>query len=358
MRSTLLLCLGLLTAAPLCAQTFNSPESVEYDALRRRWLVSQNGANRIDVYRPGATPALTPLVSTGITSGPHGLATIGDTLYACDGGRIKGYNLATGAQVFNVNLSASFLNGLTSDGGHYLFATDFSGKKIFRVNTATGAFNLMATTTKTPNGIYYDGAHQRLVFVTWGSAAAVQALSLTDSTVSTLRTTSLSNIDGITRDHEGRWYVAAWGNNGLHQLDSGFTQAPVSVRTGLNSPADIAINAAGDSIAIPNSGGAGNVVFYVVPGIPTGVAADVNPLLPMGCYPNPAATHCLVSLEAALPGATLVLRDTAGRTVREQPLTGTQARLERGTLPDGFYFVSLYDARRQLRAVQKVAFFD
>ena len=55
-----------------------------------------------------------------------------------------------GAQSFSLNLSASFLNGLTTDGTNYLFATDFSAKKIYRICPANNTFNLMCTTIKTP----------------------------------------------------------------------------------------------------------------------------------------------------------------------------------------------------------------
>jgi len=247
----------------LFAQTFNAPESVDYDEVRHRWIVGQNGSGEIHILNP-STMGLT-LLASGIPSGPHGIECVGDTVFVCDGGRIKGYHLLTGTQVFNVNLGATFLNGLTWDGGDYLFATDFSAKRIYRIRISTATYNLMVTTTYTPNGIYYDGNNNRCVFVNWGTNARVQAMSLVDSTVSTLYTTSTSNIDGITRDHSCNWYITTWGGNALRKFTPNFSAAPVSVMTGLSSPADIDINLAGDSIGIPNSGGANNVVFYQVP---------------------------------------------------------------------------------------------
>lgn len=69
----------------------------------------------------------------------------------------------------------------------------------------------MCATIKTPNGIIYDGANNRCVFVTWGSNSPIQAMSLADSTISTLATSTYSNSDGITRDPAGFWYVTCWG---------------------------------------------------------------------------------------------------------------------------------------------------
>ncbi|HYE80127.1 MAG TPA: hypothetical protein VEI97_19285 [bacterium] len=355
MRSRCLTLLALAASLPLHAQTFNAPESVEYDPARHRWLVSQNGGNRIDVYRPGSAAPLTTL-TTGITNGPHGLEVVGDTVYACDGSRIRGFDLNTGQQVFSASLTgASFLNGLASDGARYLFATDFSTQRIYRVNILTGATSRMANTPRTPNGIIYDGAHNRCVFVTWGANAAIMALSLADSTITTLQTTSLGNIDGITRDPAGNWYVSAWSNNALHRLAPGFSTAPTSVMSGLSNPADIGISAAGDSIGIPNAGSASNVVFFTGTALSASQAA-ADPLLPLQCFPNPATTHCLVRLPTRLPGATLALYDAAGQRLRHLPLSDSLTRIERGHLPPGFYYVVLYDEQARQRAVQKVAF--
>jgi PKD repeat protein len=252
--------LSFLFSVSLSAQSFDGPESVEYDALYNRWLVGNTVNGTVVAYSPGV--GTTPFCS-GMASGPYGIETLDSVLYCCDGSRVKGYHLATGVEVFNVNLGATFLNGITSDGVSNLFITDFSAKKIYRLNTVTGNFNVMVTgLVKSPNGIIYDAPNNRCVFVNWGTSAPIMAMSIADSSTSTLITTSLSNIDGISRDLAGNWYVSTWGGNALRKFDPAFASAPVSVMTGLSSPADLGINTAGDSIGIPNSGSANNVVFY------------------------------------------------------------------------------------------------
>lgn len=263
MKKYLLLLSFLLCGGSAFLQTFNSPESVDYDGIRHRWIVGQNGSGQIHILN-GQTMALTSLV-TGIASGPHGIECVGDTVFCCDGAWIRGYNLTTGASVFNLNLGATFLNGITWDGGNFLYTTDFSAKKIYKVNISAVSFTLLANTTYTPNGIIYDGANNRCVFVNWGSTARVQAVDLTNANITNLYTTATSNIDGITRDLQGNWYITTWGGNALRRFDPTFSAAPTTVMTGLTSPADIDINTAGDSIGIPNSGSNNNVVFYVIP---------------------------------------------------------------------------------------------
>jgi hypothetical protein len=340
----------LFSFTALSAQ-FSSPESVEYDAANNRWLVGNNGNGTISAYYP-ATATVVPFAS-GLASGPHGLEILGNTLYACDGGRIKGFDLTTGTQVFNLNLSASFLNGLTTDGVNYLFATDFSAKKIYRVTPATSTFNLMVTTLKTPNGIYYDGANNRCVFVTWGTAAPIQAMSLADSVVTTLTATTLNNCDGITRDNAGYWYVTAWSNNALNRFDPGFT-GQTNVMGSLSSPADIDINAAGDSIGIPNSGGS-TVVFYT--NITTGIAT-VNSATEISVFPNPANGAVQLLLSKPVSKGTCTVTDASGKIVDTVSFTGTQLIIERKKNAAGIYLVSVADANGEIVTTTRISWMD
>ncbi|MCA6362413.1 MAG: hypothetical protein IM638_05210 [Bacteroidetes bacterium] len=337
----------LLPAMFASAQSFNSPESVEYDVAGSRWIVGQNGSGNVNILSP-ASGTLAPF-ATGIPSGPHGIEVAGDTVFVCDGARIKGFNRLTGAQVINTNLGATFLNGITSDGGDNLFVTDFSAKKIYRFNRRTLAYNVMVTgLVKSPNGIYYDGANNRCVFVNWGSNATIMAMSLSDSTTSTLYTSSLSNIDGITRDFAGNWYVTAWGNQSLMRFDPAFATAPVAVMTGLSNPADIDINAAGDSIGIPNSGSANNVVFYAIP-LSTSAELMLNQLR-LNVFPNPAADHIQLRWNAPQAARIEVYSITGmcfgPSTTREFVMIAAgqqEMELQCGLWPRGLYIISLID---------------
>jgi hypothetical protein len=317
----------------MSAQSFNSPESVEYDNVGMRWFVGQNGSGQIHVYSPGSSTLL-PFAS-GLASGPHGLEIMGSVLYACDGSSIKGFDLSSGAQVFNLNLGATFLNGLTTDGSTYLFATDFSAKKIYRICPSTNTFNIMASTTYSPNGIYYDAAGARCVFVNWGTSARIQQMLMSDSSITTLYTSSTSNMDGITRDAAGYWYVTTWGGNALRMFDPTFSAAPTSVMTGLSSPADIDINAAGDSIGIPNSGNANNVVFYVLPTniqAPTQAGASEP-------YPNPTTGSSRIVIKQSVQNGTCEVYDMTGKLISKKSFSGNSCDIGLDDPAEGTYMV-------------------
>ena len=347
MRTSLTV-LCFIASKLLSAQTFNAPESVEYDAVNNRWLVGNNGAGTIFSCNPAVSSTL-PFANQ-IPSGPHGIEILGNVAYCCDGGYIKGFDLNTGAQSFSLNLSASFLNGLTTDGTNYLFATDFSAKKIYRICPANNTFNLMCTTMKTPNGIIYDGANNRCVFVTWGSNSPIQAMSLADSTISTLATSTYSNSDGITRDPAGFWYVTCWGNNALVRWSPTFT-TPTVVMTGLSGPADIDINAAGDSIGIPNSNST-TVVYYT--SITTSIAAMEEDGFDL--FPNPASASCHVYFSNPQKNSNLLLYNSTGEIVRSLYFSGSFIEIERGDLAKGMYVLKLVKEENAISVQRKIIF--
>ena len=260
MRNQLLFLLCLLSISAF-AQSYSSPESVEYDVAHNRWLVSSTGNSTIQ--QRSASGVISQFVNV---SSPYGLEIMGDSVYVCSSGRIKGFSLATGAQGTNLQIpGAAFLNGITSDGAGNLYITDFSGYKIYHVNIpgqyVTNFANLGAAPS--PNGIIHDAPNNRLVFVHWGSNAPIKAVSLTDSTVSTLVASSgYSSIDGIARDGAGNFYISSWGSQKIFKYDNNFSATGVAVvSSGLNNPADIYYATSLDTLGVPNAGN-NTVTFY------------------------------------------------------------------------------------------------
>lgn len=278
------------------AQSYSAPESVEYDAANNRYLVACNGStNSIQQVVPGNAPTL----FTSSVNGPYGIEILGSKLWVCDGGRIKSYNLSNAALVDNINVNGTFLNGITSDGDHFLFVSDFSAKKIYRVNTNTGAFyTMVANTVTSPNGMWYDGANNRVLFVNWGSNAPVKAISLVDSSVTTVVTTSQTNCDGIGRDAAGNYYISSWNPQAVYKYNSSFGSPTSVVSSGLSNPADIFYNTANDTIAVPNSSN-NTVTFHYV-----GTTVSMDELKAddaVRAYPNPVNNSTIFQYSVSTP---------------------------------------------------------
>ena len=253
-----------IVASTVFSQSYSGPESVDYDSDGQRYLVSNSSQGQILSY--DAINDELDIFASGVGSGPHGLEVVGEELFACSGSRLKAYNLITEEQTVNVNLGASFANGITHKGND-VFVTDFSGKDIYRYNTVSGNFNMyIENLPKTPNGIFYDDIQDRLLVVCWGNNAPIYEIDMADSSYTIVANTSLGNCDGIAMDNNGDFYVSAWSNNSISKFNSDFSGNSTVVVPNMSSPADIYYNRATDTLAIPNSGN--NTVVFVGFGAP------------------------------------------------------------------------------------------
>lgn len=283
MKRSALLLVGLVLGMTTYAQSLANPESVEYDASQDRYLISNTSSGQILAQDQGG--ALTVFASlTG--TGPHGLEIQGNVLYACNGGRVKGFDLSSGMEVFNLNLGGSFLNGITSD-GNFLYVTDFSAQSIYRIDVAGQTFSVLtANTNGTPNGIVYDTMLDVLWVVFWGSNAPIKQIDRNSGAIVGTISTNLSNIDGVTIDCFGDLYVASWSPDQI-------TRYPITITTGIpmpwsvSNPADIDYDQVNARICIPNTS-TNSVSLETVSNCITNVE-DVRETRDDIVYPNPVS---------------------------------------------------------------------
>lgn len=267
------------------AQSYSGAESVEFDFANNRYLVSNTSTKKIIARAANGT--LSNFATLSIA--PYGIEIVGDTLYCCTSTSITAINLNTGTQIFNQVIATGnvFLNGITHDPAGNLYLTGFSNNKVYRFNTATRQSNVFVNSTVSqPNGIIYDaydGITPRLVMVSWGPSAAIKAINLADSTMTTLVTTTFSSIDGIAKGKNGQFYISCWGNNSIQRFDSTFANSPTAmVTSGITSPADIYYNQVTDTLAVPFGS---NVNFYFFGSLTAQNTLSANSSIHI--FPNP-----------------------------------------------------------------------
>lgn len=338
----------------LNAQTYNSPESVEFDYVNNRWFIANNGGDNILV-RNSVTGALSVFVPTGFSGGgPHGLEIVGDTLYACSGASIRAYNINTAALVFATNLGATFLNGITHDNSGNLYITDYSGNKIYRFNTNTRQYNVFVSTgLSSPNGIIYDQPNNRCVFVQW--TGAIKSVSLSDSTVTTLVASSgLSSVDGITKDGIGNYYVSSWSPQRITRYTNTFTSPTAVVTTGLSNPADIFYNVVTDTLGVPNSGTGNNTKYYYF-GSATGVNESFNSCSPLSVFPSMIQTTAEIKFELNSDNMVLLeIIDVNGKRLEiltnQKYASGTHSiKFDLSSYSSGVYFIKMTYADQEVK---------
>ncbi|HEX8515066.1 MAG TPA: T9SS type A sorting domain-containing protein [Bacteroidia bacterium] len=278
---------GVLLSLGAYSQTYNSPESIEFDYANNRWLISNTGGGNI-LARNSANGALS--VFTALPSSPYGIEIVGSVLYVCDqSNHVKGYDLTSAAQVMNLTVTgAAFLNGITHDNNGNLFVTDFNGYKIYRINIAAQTYTTFVSgLTAKPNGIIFDQPNNRCVFVSWGTSAAIRQVNLADSTTSILTATSLGNCDGIAKDGSGNYYVSSWSNGSkITRFNNTFSSSSVVVPTGVSNPADIFYNTVTDTLGVPNVA-ANNTTYHYFGSSTTVEDALLTGKLNVSVNPNP-----------------------------------------------------------------------
>jgi len=289
MRKITSLLLLFICSISTNAQSLSGVESVEYDPINNRYLASSDGTSIVAIAPNGALSHF----GSGLTA-RYGMEIVGNTLFAISTTHIKGYDLTSETPVMDLNISgASFLNGLGSDGGNRLWASDFGSKKIYEIditNLSSPTYATVANQTdlnsQQPNGIVYDAANNRIVFVNWGNNAPIKAMDLTSYAVTTVANTTLTNIDGIDRDALGNWYVASWSPARITRYSNDFSSSEIITVPGISSPADICYAIETDTLAIPG----GNQMLFV---------GFENPTV--GITENSATAALRVIYDAGLP---------------------------------------------------------
>ncbi len=325
------------------SQSYSNAESVEYDPINDRWLVS----NRNRIISDDGQGNLTYF---GNGSASHGLEVVGSMLFGVDGSTVRGFDLDSENEVTSIRISgARFLNGLASAGNNILYTTDFTGKKIYKLDFSDlsnpSSEEIVSNTQSTPNGIIYDGANNRLIYTSWGSNAEIKQVDLSNNSVSTIINTNLGNIDGIDDDANGNYYISSWSPDRITRYNSNF-QNPVTVTTpSLDSPADIGISKSSGVIGIPM----GDSVIFVESGVLSVSNFDYN--TEMKIVPNPVVASSKLMINSTISSPTKIeLLDLTGRHIKTiseniSEFKNVEIPLSNLNVHSGVYFIKLSSSK-------------
>ena len=248
---------------------FATPESVIYDADLDVWFVTSiNGVPSdkdnngfISRMHPGGHVDSLHFVQggrDGVTlNAPKGTAIVGDTLWVADIDAVRGFDKQTGAALASVEIpGAVFLNDIAVGPDGSLYVTDTGVRieasgmthpgpdRVFRIgpdHAVTTA--LEGDQVATANGIAWDAANNRFIIVFFGGPA-IRSWTPGSPTLDSIAAGPGSH-DGVVILGDGRILVSSWADSTV------FVAGGAKVVNGMDSPADIGLDAGRGQIAIP-----------------------------------------------------------------------------------------------------------
>lgn len=256
-KALIILVMCVMAGVELYGQ-YNAPESVVYDAPGDRYLVSNVGG--ADIVAIDGQGVISTFVAAQGFAVYRGMVIAGDNLYVTNFDKMMGYRLSDGQEIMNVTVpmlaNITSLNDVESDGNGFIYATDMNNGRIIKFDLTTGNFWTFADGIDTPNGILYDQPRDRMLVCTYTTAnSKIHAISMADSSVSTVVNTPFQRLDGLSRDDNYNFFVSSWGTGAVYYYDVTFSGVPMQVASGINGPADIFYNRETDTLAIPSFNG-------------------------------------------------------------------------------------------------------
>jgi hypothetical protein len=315
----------LCTGSAFSQNLFNGPESVAFDSLHNRYLVSNYpDGSIVQVDSEGNQSYF----CTGLG---HclGNTIVNSILYVSTrDSLVMGIDLASSGIVDIISIPPyGNLDGMTADTSGFLYVVD-TGGRIFKVNLDSGAHSVFVSNGLSPGlqDIIFDPQNNRLLAVSFYSNVPIQGIDLSDSSVYVVVNTSFGNFDGITRDQFGNTYVATYSNSGcVYRYDPEFALGPELISSGHQGPAGLDYNQRDNILAVPN--------FYAntVDFIPIDVSsvADIEVPRSPGIfqnYPNPFNAYTVIEFGLDAPqNITLEIFDILGRRVETLSISDYQA---------------------------------
>lgn len=228
-----------------------SPESVAFDSLRNRYLVSNIANGAIIAVDTGGAQSVF-LSGFGQC---FGNCMYGDTFFFSNGTNVIGIDLATVDTIMNITMppAARSYDGMTTDTSGNLYVV-YTGGRIHKIEIATQtestfAFGNLATSTQ---DIIFDARNNRLLAAGYSIAAPIQAISLPDATITDLVDTPFGYMDGITIDHLGNVYVSCSTGGTIWKYDKTITNPPELISSGHHQPSGLDFNFRDNILAVPN----------------------------------------------------------------------------------------------------------
>ena len=285
-----------LLVLDLGAQSLNSPESIIWDNQTRNFLISNAADGNIQsVSESGNTSIFSKEVK-----GSHGICFYGlYSVVSCYKDEIHVADRLTGRMIRKHKIpGALFLNGICYDGKSTIYASDFSKRKIFKlenIDSSRPILTVICSLDRAPNGIAYNELDQELVVMTWGSQASILHISTNQGKIIKSFQTSLSNLEAVISDGDNGFYLTSWVPGGLYHYDGNQIK---SMNETYEQATGLALNGKSELFVLSSL----DKRLKAQP-IPVEERQKAEEEVNLSAFPNPMSINSLISYELPEGGA-------------------------------------------------------
>ncbi len=189
--------------------TLRGPESIAWDAMGKRFLVSNTlGKNIVSMDPKGK---YSPFIGKGLKA-PRGIIARANNLFIADVDQVHIVDLEKATITASIPVTgAKMLNDIALDKLGYMYVTDTAVNAIFIINPHNKAVDkIVSPLLKSPNGIIYDMPRDQMLIVGFTKQSPIISLSTRDKSISPFMDSIYSELDGIAIDDLGRIYFSSW----------------------------------------------------------------------------------------------------------------------------------------------------
>lgn len=184
----------------------NSPECVTYSETLKTYFVSDFLDGKIyKIYENGFYEEF---INTGTLA--YSSTIYNETFYVSTGRVVKGYNIETGEQVFNLSITDSHqLDGMCTDNAGNLYVCDFhfqgDDDKIIKINILEETHETFCEEPViSPQDLLFDEATNSII-VADNENLDIFSINITSGEITTLAANTVGGYDGIARDNQGNY---------------------------------------------------------------------------------------------------------------------------------------------------------
>lgn len=194
------------------SQSLSNPESVTYDNDTKSYFVSNaTGGSIQNIDENGHIVSFADGYESFL-----GIKIYDGVVYCAENRKdeddfIRGFDKSSGKLVFSLSIPQTIqLNDIETDNEGHLYVSDRGGNKIFQVNLESKNFEIIDSTIKTPNGLYFNSKKASLLVCNTVEESSLYEIDLKECKTRLLVATTYPNLDGLTMDNNGMIYLSSW----------------------------------------------------------------------------------------------------------------------------------------------------